>query len=161
VLRREGNVSDPNVDQPLEDIDAMFVQTAPPAEHVGGRLVLRSVAPATPSFGDRPQRVVGHVGTPEFVAIWGEGDGSFAADPPNAVRTFLAQGADVPAEVVVELRDPVLTGPDLSDAATVPDGSLPAKAGSCTLCIDMFGRPLTPVSVAGMRRTRRRAALLY
>jgi hypothetical protein len=151
--------------QELEDIDAMFVQSAPLVEHTGGRIVLRGVAPSTLYFSDRPQRVVGHIGTSEFIALWGEGDDSFAEDPPNAVLAFASRGGVTPTDVVVELRDPALDGDDLSYAANVLDGDLPSRAEGCTLFIDPFGRPLTPISVAGMRRrtrrrTRRRVARL-
>ena len=36
------------------------------------------------------------------------------------------------------------------------DGELPASAGPCTVFIDPLGRPLAPVSVAGVRRRDRR-----
>lgn len=45
----------------------------------------------------------------------------------------------------------------LSYTANVLDGDLPGRAEGCTLFIDPFGRPLTPISVAGMRRRTRRA----
>jgi hypothetical protein len=35
-------------------------------------------------------------------------------------------------------------------------GEIPARGGPCVLFIDSFGRPLSPVSVAGMRRRERR-----
>jgi hypothetical protein len=34
--------------------------------------------------------------------------------------------------------------------------SVPTSTGACTLFIDPLGRPPSPVSVAGMRRRRRR-----
>ncbi len=40
---------------------------------------------------------------------WGEGENSFAEDPPNAVVSFLEEGDTVPEDVTVELRDPQLT----------------------------------------------------
>jgi hypothetical protein len=38
------------------------------------------------------------------------------------------------------------------------EGTLPAEAGPVTLFIDPFGRPLSPVSVCGVRRRERRRA---
>ncbi len=32
------------------------------------------------------------------------------------------------------------------------EGAIPARAGHCSLFIDTFGRPLYPVSLAGVRR---------
>jgi hypothetical protein len=153
--------------QELEDIDAMFVQTAAGLDQVGNRILLRDVTPATLYFSDRPQRIAGHIATPEFVELWDKGDDSFAADPPNAVLSFTAAGDTVPEDVVIEISQPVLDGTSLSYQVAILEGALPAsKIDACTLFIDPFGRPLSPVSVAGMRRrtrrrTRRRAALLY
>jgi hypothetical protein len=140
----------------LEEISALFVQTAHGAESIDGRMVLRSVTPSTLYFSDRPQRVVGHLTTSEFVGFWDEGDDSFAIDPPNAVLAFVAQGDSVPEDVVIEISDPILKGSDLSYAATVLEGTLPEKADACTLFIDPVGMPLSPVSVAGMNRRARR-----
>jgi hypothetical protein len=149
-------MTEPEIVKELEDISALFVQTAHSAEHVDGRLVLRGVTPSTLYFSDRPQRVVGHLGTAEFIGFWDEGEDSFADDPPNAVLAFVAQGEEVPRDVVVTIDDPVLTGADLSYSATVLDGTLPRRAEGCTLFIDPFGRPLSPVSAAGMHRRHRR-----
>jgi hypothetical protein len=140
----------------LEEIEALFVQTALSAEHADGRLVLRTVGPSTLFFSDRPQRVVGHSGTPMFVDIWDEGENSFAEDPPNAVLAFIGQGDDVPEDVVIEISDPTLVGADLSYAAKVLEGTMPGRTGPSTLFIDPIGRPLSPVSVAGVNRRNRR-----
>jgi hypothetical protein len=154
--QEEHTVSEPEIVKEPEDISALFVQSAHGAEHVDGRIVLRSVSPSTLYFSDRPQRVVGHLHTAEFVGFWDEGEDSFKEDPPNAVLAFVATGAQSPQDVVVTIDDPVLTGSDLSYAATLLDGTLPTRTGVCTLFIDPFGRPLSPVSVAGMNRRDRR-----
>ena len=154
--RKEHTVSEPEMVIELEAISALFVQTAHGAEHVDGRLVLRGVTPSTLYFSDRPQRVVGHLRTAEFVGFWDEGEDSFAEDPPNAVLAFVAQGEETPQDVVVTIDDPVLTGADLSYSAKVLDGTLPNRAQACTLFIDPFGQPLSPVSLAGMNRRDRR-----
>ena len=54
------------------------------------------------------------------------------------------------------LADPHLTEDTLTYKVELLDGTLPAKAGPCSLFIDPFGRPLSPVSVAGVRRRDRR-----
>jgi hypothetical protein len=149
-------MTEPEIVKELEDISALFVQTAHGAEHVDGRMVLRSVTPSTLYFSDRPQRVVGHLSTSDFVGFWDEGDNSFKEDPPNAVLAFVAEGDLAPEDVVIEISDPVLTGSDLSYEAKVLDGTLPAEASACTLFIDPFGNPLSPVSAAGMNRRARR-----
>jgi hypothetical protein len=146
--------------QQLEELDAMFVQTATAMEHVVGGVILRGVAPSTLFFGDRPQRVVGHLATADFVDLWAAGEDSFAASPPNAVLAFLRQDAATPEGVVVAIRDPVLRGDALTSRATVLDGTLPAWVAGCTLFIDTFGRPLTLDAVVGLRRRTRRPATL-
>jgi hypothetical protein len=150
------------VSEQEEIVQELFVQTAHGAEHTDGRLVLRNVAPSTLFFSDRPQRIVGHLSTEEFVESWGEGEDSFAEDPPNAVLSFLAKGETEPWNTVIEISDPLIAGSDLSYAAKVLEGSLPTAAAGCTLFIDPIGRPLSPVSLAGMnRRGRRRSRRRY
>ena len=149
-------MSEPEMVADPEEIQELFVQTAHGAEHADGRLILRNVAPSTLFFSDRPQRIVGHLSTQDFVETWGEGEDSFAEDPPNAVLSFTAKGEAEPWNAVVEISDPRIAGSDLSYAATVLDGALPTTADGCTLFIDPIGRPLSPVSLAGMNRRNRR-----
>jgi hypothetical protein len=156
MYREELIVSEPEILKELEEIQALFVQTALSAEHIDGRIVLHSVTPSTLYFSDRPQRVVGHIGTPQFVDIWGIGENNFAEDPPNAVLAFIPHGKQEPTDVVIEINDPVITGSDLSYSANVLEGTLPDQAAGCTLFIDPIGRPLSPVSIAGMNRRDRR-----
>ena len=140
----------------LAEIEAMFVQTAGAVRCADGELLLDGCSPSTLYFSDRPQRIVGHLHTAEFVNLWTEGDNSFAADPPNAVLAFIDD--DTAEDVVVVIRDPRLEDGTLRYAIEVLEGQAPASAGPCTLFIDPFGRPLSPVSVAGInRRSRRRA----
>lgn len=157
-------MSDSELVEQLEEIDAMFVQSAAAVECTEDRMTLRGVAQSTVYFSDRPERVVGHIATSNFVTIWGEGDDSFEDDPPNAVLAFAEGGHAVPSDIVIEITEPMLDGEDLTYKITVLEGEPPARAEGCTLFIDPFGRPLTPVSVAGMRRrtrrrTRRRVAV--
>jgi hypothetical protein len=137
-------------------IEAMFVQNAHGLSTTPDSLTLHGTGHSTLFFADRPDRVVGHVHTDKFVSEWGDGENSFAEDPPNAVIAFLEDGIDVPEDVTVVLDNPKLTGPDLTYSIKVLDGTLPAKAGACSLFIDPIGRPLSPMSVAGVRRRERR-----
>ena len=141
----------------LENEESMFVQTAQGIRSEAGTLTLRGITPSTLYFSDRPQRVVGHMATTDFVDLWGVGDNSFETDPPNAVLSFLESGADVPTDAVVVLTAPSLSGDgDLSYSIDVLEGDVPAQTGPVTLFIDPFGRPLSPVSVCGVRRRERR-----
>jgi hypothetical protein len=90
------------------------------------------------------------------VDLWGKGDNSFETDPPNAVLSFLEPGGEVPDDVVVVIQDPRLEGDRLSYEIEVLDGAVPVTAGPVTLFVDPFGRPLSPVSVCGVRRRERR-----
>jgi hypothetical protein len=148
-------MSENNVQQ-LEEIEAMFVQSAHGMTTSDGTLTFHGLAHSTLFFADRPQRVVGHMHTRKFVDEWGEGENSFAEDPPNAVVSFLEDGDTVPEEVTIVIDDPKLDGDTLTYKVEVLDGTLPAKAGPCSLFIDPFGRPLSPVSAAGIHRRDRR-----
>ena len=134
----------------------MFVQSANGLTSSNGSVTFHGLSHSTLFFADRPERVVGHLHSRKFVEQWGEGENSFADDPPNAVVSFLENGDTVPEEVTVILRDPQLGGDTLTYKSEVLDGTLPAKAGSCSLFIDPIGRPLSPVSVMGMHRRKRR-----
>jgi hypothetical protein len=140
----------------LETEESMFVQTAQGIERTDGTLTLRGVTPSTLYFSDRPQRVVGHMTTADFVDLWAIGDNSFEADPPNAVLAFLEPGGEVPDDAVIVIREPRLSDGELSYSIEVLEGTVPAHTGPVTLFIDPFGRPLSPVSVCGVRRRQRR-----
>ncbi len=119
-------------------------------------LTLAGVSPATLYFSDRPERVVGHMTNEQFVEGWSLGDNNFAADPPNAVLSYIDAGDDRPEDCVVVLSDPKLGAESIGYKYQLLEGSVPESSGACTLFIDPLGRPLSPVSVAGMRRRQRR-----
>ena len=146
-------------DKTIEELEAeesMFVQTAQGVTIDGDTLTLQGITPSTLYFSDRPQRVVGHMTTTDFVDLWDEGENSFEIDPPNAVLAFLAPGEDAPDDAVVVIRHPRLSDGQLSYSIEVLEGVLPDRSGPVTLFIDPFGRPLSPVSVCGVRRRERR-----
>ncbi|MFN2200196.1 MAG: hypothetical protein ACK2UO_03265 [Caldilineaceae bacterium] len=137
-----------------DEIEALFVQTAHSMSYGDGKLTLHTVAPTTLFFSDRPDRVTGHITSKEFVDTWDKGDDSFAANPPNAVLSIFHP--DSVADIVVELTAPALEGNTLSYAVEILDGEMPVDGGPSALFIDVIGRPLSPVSVAGMHRRDRR-----
>ena len=137
-----------------DEIEALFVQTSHGMSYDDGRLTLRTLAPTTLFFSDRPDRVTGHISSEEFVDSWDKGPDSFASNPPNAVLSIFH--TDMVSDVVVELTEPVLVGHELSYTVTILDGEMPAEGGPSALFIDIIGRPLSPVSVAGMHRRDRR-----
>ena len=137
-----------------DEIEALYVQTAASVDYKDGRLSLKGIAPTTLLFSDRPDRVTAHVPTDEFLASWGEGRNSFADDPPNAVLSTFAE--DHVNDVVVVLQAPALDGDQMSYEVEILDGKMPASGGPSSLFIDVIGRPLSPVSIAGVRRRGRR-----
>ncbi|HXZ06110.1 MAG TPA: hypothetical protein VEH81_14855 [Ktedonobacteraceae bacterium] len=145
-----------NTSPEIDSIEALFVQSAHGLTTNNDSVTFHGLAHQTLFFADRPQRVVGHLTSKKFVDQWGEGEDSFAEDPPNAVVSFLEDGDEVPEEVTLTIMDPKLEGNTLTYKVNVLDGKLPAKAGPCSLFIDPIGRPLSPVSVAGVRRRERR-----
>jgi len=146
-----------DIEKTLEDIEALFAQTACEVTSEGDKVTLHGTSPATLYFSDRPQRVVGHLTTKKFIEEWGLGENSFAADPPNAVISFVETGDATPEDAIVVLKDPQLEGDKLTYTVDMLEGSLPAKGELVSVFIDPFGRPLSPISLAGMnRRSRRR-----
>ena len=137
-------------------IEAMFVQSAHGLSSDNRTVTLHGLAHSTLFFADRPQRVVGHVSSRKFVSEWGQGANSFEEDPPNAVISFLENGEKPPEEVTMILSEPRMDENNLTYNIEILDGKLPAKTGPCALFIDPIGRPLSPVSVAGMNRRDRR-----
>jgi hypothetical protein len=140
-------------DPQVERIDALFVQSATALTSGPGTITLHGLANSTVYFADRPRREIGHIPSHRFVELWEAGPNSFAVDPPNAVLSFLEESGAEPENVVVVLREPVLEGDALSYSVEILDGTLPPRSGACTLFIDVFGRPLAPVS--GVPRPRR------
>ena len=70
-------------EQQLEDMEALFVQTAASMTSNPGTITLHGVSPSTLYFADRPQREVGHMLSSLFVGNWAAGDNSFAENPPK------------------------------------------------------------------------------
>jgi hypothetical protein len=137
-----------------DEFEALYVQSAAGMAYDEGRLTLNGIAATTLYFSDRPNRITGHITTEEFIDNWGEGDNSFADDPPNAVLSTFSD--DEINDVVVVLRDPALDGDQFSYQVEILDGGMPEIGGESSLFIDTIGRPLTPVSVAGVHRRGRR-----
>ncbi|MGO9822179.1 MAG: hypothetical protein ACLPTJ_16235 [Solirubrobacteraceae bacterium] len=149
-------MTDTQMIEELEAEQSMFVQTARGMSSDGTTLILNEVTPSTLYFSDRPKRIVGHMSTTDFVDLWGEGDNSFEEDPPNAVLAFLEPGDEAPDDAVVVIKQPRLDNGHLSYSIETLEGTVPPQTGPVTLFIDPFGRPLSPVSVCGVRRRERR-----
>lgn len=142
-----------------EEAELLFVQGARSSHLADGVLTLGGVSNATIYFTDRPERLAGHLTTEEFVENWGAGDDSFAADPPNATLSILS--GEVPQEIVVTIKNPRLEGDDLIYDVDILEGAAAAEGGASSLFIDVIGRPLTPLSAAGVARRTTRRAIIY
>jgi len=141
-----------------EQIDTLFVQSASAFSAREGEITLHGLADATIYFAERPRREAGHMASERFIELWDGDTASFATEPPHAVLSFLAEPASALADVALVLREPHLSGHQLTYKVEVLNGTLPLTGGACSLFIDAFGRSLAPVSVRGIRRPRRSAA---
>src|SRR5262249_50541413 len=124
-----------------------------------GKLTLTGISPNSIVFADRPVRAAGHDLTSRIVEDWAKGHDNFAQDPPNAtVSAFTKDGAGVKDAVLV-LKNPKLEGDRLTFDVEVLEGELDGADGAASVFIDIIGRPLTPLSYAGVaRRTAYRGA---
>lgn len=129
----------------------IFVQSAKAVAFDGGRLTLKGVGSTTIYFAERPERVTGHMTTRAFVPFWRDGKDTFVADAPHATLSLLGQGVE--SDVVLELRDPVLKGEDLTYSATVLQGDAPIRGGPASLFIDLVGVPGAVLASGLERRT--------
>ncbi len=142
-----------------QKVEFLFVQNAKSVSFENGTMTLHGVNPVTVCFADRPERIAGHMPTARIVPMWDEGKNSFTADPPNATLSILEQGKM--SDVVVVLRNPRLTGEDLTYDVRTLEGTPPAQGGPCSLFIDVIGMPLTPYSYAGAERRAYRRGYAY
>ncbi|PZQ51688.1 MAG: hypothetical protein DI556_05920 [Rhodovulum sulfidophilum] len=143
-----------------EVVPALIVMNAAGATLGDGQLTLKGVATNSIVFADRPVRAAGHALTSTLLDEWNPSyPDSFHADPPNAtVSAFGSAETDI-YDAVVTLRNPRMRGADLVFDVDVLEGSLDGSTGPAAVFIDIIGRPLTPLSFAGVaRRTAYRGA---
>jgi hypothetical protein len=141
-----------------EMVPSLIVLNSGGATLEGTTLTLTNVARNAILFADRPVRAAGHALTAHLIEEWDDGNDSFGKDPPNATVSVLSSDASSVTDVVVVLTSPKLDGDTLTFAVEVLEGSL-SSDGPAAIFIDIIGRPLTPVSYAGVaRRTAYRGA---
>ena len=140
----------------LDEVQLLFVQNAQDVVMDNDRLTLVGVNPTTIFFSDRPKRIAGHMSTEDFVLDWQEKTGkeSFHTKPPNAAMSIF--GDEEIVDVVLTLKNPRLAGGALVYDINVLDMEQPIPSGPVSLFIDPIGRPLSPTSVVGVHRRRRR-----
>ena len=142
-----------------EVVPSLIVMNSKGAALRDGKLVLTGVSLNSIIFADRPVRAAGHDLTAHVIEDWAKGSDNFAKDPPNAtVSGFSKDGGGVKDAVVV-LKNPKLEGDQLTFDVDVLEGDLKGADGAASIFIDIIGRPLTPMSYAGVaRRTAYRGA---
>jgi hypothetical protein len=129
----------------------------------GGKLTLTGISSNAIVFADRPVRAAGHDLTENLLDEWSTNNtskDSFSKDPPNATVSVL--GKDSVRDAVVVLMSPKLEGDKLTFDVQVLEGDLNGADGPASVFIDIIGRPLTPLSYAGVaRRTAYRGGAYY
>jgi len=142
-----------------EVVPSLFVINAKGATLQNGKLTLTGVAPNAIVFADRPVRSAGHDLTSRIVEDWGSGSDNFAKDPPNATVSAFQKDGNGVRDAVVVLKNPKLEGENLAFDVDVLEGDIKGADGAAAVFIDIIGRPLTPMSFAGVaRRTAYRGA---
>lgn len=142
-----------------EVVPSLFVINAKGATLQNGKLTLTGVAPNAIVFADRPVRSAGHDLTSRIVEDWGSGSDNFAKDPPNATVSAFQKDGNGVRDAVVVLKNPKLEGETLAFDVDVLEGDIKGADGAAAVFIDIIGRPLTPMSFAGVaRRTAYRGA---
>ena len=140
-------------------VPSLFVLNSRGATLQGETLTLTGVMPHSIIFADRPVRSAGHQLTSDIIADWGTGDDSFTKNPPNATISVFGKDGAVKDAVVV-LKSPKLDGDKLTFNVQTLEGDLTGADGGAALFIDIIGRPMTPMSFAGVgRRTAFRGAM--
>jgi hypothetical protein len=141
-------------------VPSLIVMNADGATLEAGTLTLTGVATNSIVFADRPVRAAGHALTTHLLEEWTSDDNdSFAKDPPNATVSAFSKDGSAIRDAVVVLKTPRLEGDRLTFDVDVLDGELTGADGPASIFIDIIGRPLTPMSYAGVaRRTAYRGA---
>lgn len=153
------SIGTPTVAAKPEIVPSLFVLNSRGATLQGETLTLTGVMPHSIIFADRPVRSAGHQLTADIIAEWGTGDDSFTKNPPNATISVFSKDGSVKDAVVV-LKSPKLEGDKLTFNVQTLEGDLAGGDGGAALFIDIIGRPMSPMSFAGVgRRTAFRGAM--
>ena len=145
-------------EQSAEDglVELLFVQEAQGVVFSNDQLALLKVNPRTLFFADRPDDIAGFLSYQEYVDMVYEGPDNFSDDPPNATLIVMS-GSELQESVMELSAKPRMEGEDMIfDSVKLIQGAPPASGGTAVLFIDTIGRPLTPVSIAGVHRRHRR-----
>lgn len=120
-------------------VEYLFVQHVESVTLADNLLTLEGIGDDVLYFSDRPHRIMGRETIEEFLDDWDEGEESFASIPPNAVLT--TKKGDEIVDVVMVLKEPVLTDRQLVYKVEVLDGPEAGTGGKAALFIDGFLPP--------------------
>jgi hypothetical protein len=134
-----------------EIVPSLIVMNSRGASLQGQALTLTGISPNSIVFADRPVRAAGHALTANLLEEWAADD-SFGKDPPNATVSVLSKDGSSVRDVVVVLKSPKMEGDKLTFDVQVLEGDLNGADGPASVFIDIIGRPLTPLSFAGVAR---------
>ena len=145
-----------------EMVPSLIVMNAQGASLQGDTLTLNGIATNSIVFADRPVRAAGHALTTHLLEEWtpsSDSSDNFAKDPPNATVSVFSKDGSTVRDAVVVLKTPKLEGDRLTFNVQVLEGDLASADGPASIFIDIIGRPITPLSFAGVaRRTAYRGA---
>jgi hypothetical protein len=143
-------------------VPSLIVMNAQGASLQGDTLTLNGIATNSIVFADRPVRAAGHALTTHLLEEWipsSDSSDNFAKDPPNATVSVFSKDGSTVRDAVVVLKTPKLEGDRLTFNVQVLEGDLASADGPASIFIDIIGRPITPLSFAGVaRRTAYRGA---
>ena len=146
-----------------EMVPSLIVMNSRGASLQGETLTLNGVSLNSIVFADRPVRAAGHALTADLLEEWtpsSDNSDNFAKDPPNATVSVLSKDGSKVGDAVVVLKAPKLEGDKLTFTVQVLEGDLAGADGPASVFIDIIGRPLSPMSFAGVgRRTAFRGAM--
>jgi hypothetical protein len=121
----------------------------PPADLTG-------VKPLTLFFADRPEDNAGYLSYQEYVDLVYKGPDNFQEEPPNATLMILEGDALIPVVLELSSKPQMVDGNMVYASVKIINGEPPATGKTAVLFIDTVGRPLSPVSIAGVHRRHRR-----
>jgi hypothetical protein len=147
-------VPEPSADDGI--VELLFVQEAAGAELRENSLILKNVRPLTLFFADRPEDIAGYLTYQEYVDLVYKGPDNFEEDPPNATLMILDGDALIPVVLELSSKPQMVDGDMVYSSVNIINGEPPAAGKTAVLFIDTVGRPLSPVSIAGVHRRHRR-----
>jgi hypothetical protein len=139
-----------------EICQALFVQDAKGVELKKDSIILKEPNDHLIFFCDRPVREAGFLTWDAFMDSVTSGENSFAQNPPNASLTIVDNEGQIHELILFLMGEPIKAENKITFPVEYIIGGPYPIDGKVVMFIDPIGRPLSPVSVAGVHRRRRR-----